>query len=525
MVRKLRFAKDFRGSRRAAPHAWPIVLLVPLLLGSVWAAESGLTAVRSLIHQGKFREAQQKLETVLVRNPHDAAALILLGEVKKNEHQYKRAEELFKQAVQISPALASAHEQLASLYADEERIGDAIAANEEVRKLQPRNIKARVRLATLLEQDGKHEKSLEAAMAVAPATRPLSLLPVMVADYLALNQPDDAQKLVGEILRHAPSHPELVPQLAALFLRQGMAGDANDLLRIAEKHQKMTAPFLAALAHVQSLTGSPDQGKETLASALALDPNDYEALSEKARQEGKAGDWRGAIESLQKILKTGPPRASVLQHLVFAAMQADDLQTAHDAAVDLYDFDPDSPENGLALAVVLVRASHWGEAKPVLEKVLLSRPEEKRAKLALGIAEYNLGGIDRAMELLTASLGQGAADGEAHYMLGLVAKQRGDIPTAAHEMEMALAATPDKPEALSSLGQFYLQLNEVEKARSVLEKAVAKLPNDAQNHYQLGLAYRKLNLMEPARVQMGIFQNLSARQVPHPTGELPSTPR
>jgi Flp pilus assembly protein TadD len=91
-------------------------------------------------------------------------------------------------------------------------------------------------------------------------------------------------------------------------------------------------------------------------------------------------------------------------------------------------------------------------------------------------------------------------------------------------MELALAGSPDKPEALAALGQLYLQLNDVEKARTILEKAVEKLPNNAQNHYQLGLAYRKLNLMDKAREQMEIFQKLSIRKIPLPTGESADTP-
>jgi tetratricopeptide (TPR) repeat protein len=301
-----------------------------------------------------------------------------------------------------------------------------------------------------------------------------------------------------------------------------MVGDAAELLHIAEPHQKITASFLAALARVQSATGQPDLAKATIAKALELDPKYPDALTEKARQDGNAGDWRAAVESLQKVV---PPRTSVLRNLVFAALQIDDLQTAHDAAVDLYEFNPDSPENALALSVVLVRASHWGEARPLLEKVLAAHPEDKRAQLALGIVQYNLGNLDQATQLLTASLGQGAADSEARYMLGLVAKQRGDMPAAAREMELALAGSPDKPEALASLGQLYLQLNDTGKARTILEKAVDKLPNDPQTHYQLGLAYRKLNLNDKAREQTEIFQKLSVRKIPQPTGESPDSHR
>jgi tetratricopeptide (TPR) repeat protein len=489
------------------------------------ASEVANNAARALIRQGKLPEAEQKLQKALSQNPRDASAMTLLGEVKVRRRQYLQAEKLFQDAVRIDPKLVAAHSQLASLYTDEERIDEAISASETVHKLRPQDMKTRAELAALYERKGKHQKSIELAKSIPAATRPDRLLPVMISDYLGLNQPDEAQKLIGQILQKAPTNAELVPQLATIFLRQRMVNDAAQLLRIAEGHQKTTPSFLTALAKAQLSTGQSEQAKATIAKALELDPNYPDALLEQARQQGTAGDWSGAVATIKKILKLTPPRVSILQNLVFAALQGDDLQTAHDAALDLNDLTPASPDTALTLAVVLVRAARWGEAKPLLDQVLAARPDDKRAKLALGIVHYNLGNLDQAAPLLSASLGQGLADAEAHYMLGLAAKQRGDIPGAAREMELSLDVLPDKPEALASLGQLYLQLNETEKARDILERAVAKLPDNPQNHYQLALAYRKLNQIEKAREQMEVFQKLSERKVPQPTGETSNSPR
>jgi len=499
---------------------FPLLALLPI--ASVFAAEPPAS---TLIRQGKFSDAEQALRRTLAQNPQDATALTLLGEVRTKQRRYKQGEELFQQAVQANPRMAVAYQQLGSLYADEQRVDEAISAYETMLKLQPQNVKARAGLATLYQQKGNHQKSLALAKSIPPASRPEQLLPVMAADYAALNQSDEAQKVVGQIFQRATANPELVPQLATIFIRQGMAGDAGKLLRIAGDHQRITPSFLSALATVESSNGQSEQAKATVAKALELDTNHVGALLEKARQDGNAGDWPAAVGSLKKILQVAPPRIDVLQNLVFAAMQTDDLQTAHDAALDLYELNPARRDSALALAVVLVRASHWGEAKPVLEKMLAAYPDDKKAQLAMGIVQYNLGNIDPAAQLLSASLGQGAADAEAHYMLGLVDKQRGDFQAAADEMETSLANNPSKPEALSALGQIYLQLNQPDKARMILEKAVTRVPEDSQNHYQLGLAYRKLGMPDQARSQMELFQKLSARKVSQPTGEAAASPK
>ena len=182
--------------------------------------------------------------------------------------------------------------------------------------------------------------------------------------------------------------------------------------------------------------------------------------------------------------------------------------------------DPQSSESGLALIAVLVRGAHSGEAGPILDKLLAQDPTDKRAHLAKGIVEYNLGNMASASEHLQASLGQGAADAEGHYMLGMVAKQAGDIPKATEEMEASLAGNPNKMEALSSLGQFYLQLGDAEKAKTVLERAIQKGSLDSQNHYQLAQAYRKLGMNNEAREQMRYFASSVLAPFLSPVGKL-----
>lgn len=440
------------------------------------------------------------------------------------QRKYKQAEVFLRESIRNAPKNARAYERLSKLYSDEQRIDEAIAIMKKRLALAPKSTQAAVELATLYEKHGDHEKSLQLVKSIPVPARPSRLLPVLAGNYFALHRAEDAQKAVGEILRLAPKNPELVPQLARSLLQAGAVGDARGLLMLAEKRQRVTPSFLSALAQVQARTGQPEQARTTIDQALALDPNHADALIAKSHLDGMAGNWTAALESLGKIFGQGPPRVDVLKNMVFASMQIDDLQTAHERAVELYELDPDSV-SALALVAVLVRSSHWGEAVPILDRVLAANPNDKRAHLAKGIVEYNLGNMNNAAEHLKSSLGQGAADAEAHYMLGMVAKQSGDIPKATKEMEAALAGNPKKAEALSSLGQFYLQMGNPEKAKTVLEQALQQGSTDSQNHYQLAQAYRKLGMNDQAREQIEIFRKLSARTVTQPTGETATSPK
>jgi tetratricopeptide (TPR) repeat protein len=348
----------------------------------------------------------------------------------------------------------------------------------------------------------------------------------MVADYIGLKRNDDVQKAVPEIFKRAPANPEIVAQLANVFLQAGMVGDASELLKLAQTHLKPTASLLTAQANVQARSGHADEARATIKRALELDPNNTDALWGAARLAGNAGEWKQAVEYIKRMQKLTPPQNQVLQNLVYASLQINDLQTAHDAALDLRDLEPNSLDSVLVLSAVLIQGLQWGEAEELVTKALERFPDDKRLRYSAGMAEFNMGKLDDAEHNLRASLGQGAPDAEVYYSLAMMAKQRGDIPGAIELLKNVLAINAKHHKALLSLGQLYLQTNEIEPARAVLERAITEAPDDPQNHYQLAMAYRRLGMAEKAKSQMEEFQKLTVRHVPGlPPGETVPSPR
>ena len=127
-------------------------------------------------------------------------------------------------------------------------------------------------------------------------------------------------------------------------------------------------------------------------------------------------------------------------------MRKNDLQAAHDIAQRWYTLRPDETASTLSFAIVLVEGNHWGEAKPLLEKVLSKSPNNKGAQLAMGVVQYNAGDLAASKKYLSASTGGGPDDANAHYFLGLIAKQQGDYSEAISEMENSVADPTEKPE-------------------------------------------------------------------------------
>jgi tetratricopeptide (TPR) repeat protein len=492
---------------------------------SVVAADSArFAAIESLISQSKLQQAELQLQAILQQQPESSRAEDLLGTVRLRQKKYEEAESLFRRAASHDPKLVSVCQNLAALLRDEVRVDSAIAQYEKCLKLAPRSARNTIELAILYEQRGDYEKSLALAKSIPSAARPSKLLPVMAADYAALGKADQAGLSVGEVLQHALADPELVPDLANRLVEEGLAKDAAELLRVAQPRQKVTASLLAVAAKIQTSGGQYQQARQTIDNALRIDPKSIEALSTAAVLSGMALDWDASLKYLDTAMSVGPPRNDLLQQIVYAEMQKPDLQAAHAVAERWYKLQPDEPASALAFAVVLVEGNHWGEAKPLLEKVLIRSPNDKRAQMVMGVVEYNAGDLTASATHLTASLGQGPEDANAHYFLGLVAKQQGDIAGATSQMEQSLAVNPKNARALGSLGQLYLQQNDPAKAKAVLEKAIEVDPNEPQNHYELARVYSKLSLKEEAQEQLRMYEKLRPQRPPQsPQGE-PASP-
>ena len=486
---------------------------------AVPGAAPNYEAIESLIRQSQLDIASQQLEALLKQRPNDFRAERLLGEVRIRQHNYSEGERLFRQAVQHNPKSQAACESLAGLYRDQLRLTEATAQYEKCLALAPASAPDMAAMARLYLQQGEFEKSLASLKNLPPDRRTPAMFPTMAADYVLLNRSQMAQQAIGDVLRAAPENPELVPELATALLEHGSPGDADQLLKIASPHQKITPSFLVAEAKVRMTMGQTAEAEETIAKALQQDPKSVEALSTAASLAARSENWDAAAKSLETALSLGPPRTDLLQAAIFVQIRRNDLQAAHDIAQQWYTAQPDSPDSALAFAVVLVEGNHWGEAKPLLLKVLEKQPGNKRALLSMGVVEYNASDLPAAKKYLSNSLGGGGDDASAHYYLGLAAKQEGDIETAIREMQQALTLRPTDARALGTLGQLYLQQNDVAKARAALEQAVQQAPEDPQNHYQLARVYNKLSMKAEAEEQLKAYEKLrpSRPNSPPPT--------
>lgn len=146
-------------------------------------------------------------------------------------------------------------------------------------------------------------------------------------------------------------------------------------------------------------------------------------------------------------------------------------------------------------------AGKSGLARDYLERALAADLRDERVRLLLGLACGDAGDIERARELLRASLTQHGASFAAHYGLGRLLVSEQKWAEAVKEFKRALAASPSA-EAHYALGCAYYQLGRARLAARYLGTACEMDGNFAAAFYMLGLALLRLN--ETARARMAL---------------------
>jgi tetratricopeptide (TPR) repeat protein len=472
------------------------------------AASSGsLKEIQGLVDRGQVDAAEKQLWEIVVREPENAPAINLLGVIRTRQKRFPEAEALFKRVLTIAPDFVGAYRNLGELYALQGRSVDAKPAYLKVHELDPRDTKTSLTLGTIYEEAGEFERSIEIINSIPLSVRPSAALPVMASDYFGLKQPDKVAALAPLVRHGAASDPSLIPRFARVLAENGFADDAEELLKTATPHQKLTPEYLLVLARVQERQGNLPLAERTLARVAKLHPDSFDAWFQSARLSSQSKDYKKEASLLDKALQIQPDHLEALRHLVLARMRSGNAAAAVTVARRLYSMRPEDPDAVYLIAAALANHAEWHEARPVMEK-LVSVRDDATAHVMFGMTLMNDGDIEGASVQIERALQKNPNEAEAHYYKGVIARQHGDLPTAIKEMEVVVNANPRHVLAQVELGTLSLQMGDLDRARQALEQAVSISPDAPENHYQLGLAYSRLGFRDKAQVQMAEFQKL-----------------
>jgi protein O-GlcNAc transferase len=178
-----------------------------------------------------------------------------------------------------------------------------------------------------------------------------------------------------------------------------------------------------------------------------------------------------------------------------AALNRNDLQTAHAKFAEVVRLAPSAEQGHSALGAVLEREGQMPAAIAELQKALAIKPDDASAQLNLATAYGQTGAAAKAVPLYARAVASAhakklpvAADVLAAYARSLAATGQGIA--AIERMKEAVAEQPGNAQQRDDLGTLYAQAQDWPHAEQSFSEAIRQKPEFAAAHLHLGFVFQ-----------------------------------
>ncbi|MGQ0506137.1 MAG: tetratricopeptide repeat protein [Myxococcaceae bacterium] len=272
----------------------------------------------------------------------------------------------------------------------------------------------------------------------------------MARIFVSWKMKDQARPELEKLLRQNPQFYPALTVLGQLELSRGEHAAAEKQFRaalaIADDGEARAGLGLALLAQEE-----PGPAKVELEKAIALYPEQPEALSALISLSKAAGDPAGAARSAEKLTGLAPRDAKARRTLADLRLEAGDKPGAakeYEALQKLGGWDETVLEKLVGLHRELGNAD--GEERALKQLATLKRQESAYPLRLAELAEAR-GSVEDAEAQLVEAAARAPKRAEVHARLGKFRLGRGQLRQALDELRLARTATEgDNPESLDA---------------------------------------------------------------------------
>jgi tetratricopeptide (TPR) repeat protein len=515
-------------ARRSVTAAWVIALLLTL-------------PVRAAAQKSPFIDAFIDFHSALPgtygdEGPQVTAALDRMAtSLDAWERANREAEAGLKARAGTTPA------DLALLYADQQRLGDAINAMQLAIAAEPRRASYYV-FQGQLHQAAGHPAEAGAAFNAARALDPAD----PIAAYLAAAHLADkgggngmtplvatlmASAARGRLPGTAPfARFALVEDLSAktpMFspaayadgfasMAAGRFREAIERFRAAVSRDPLvtdpagrTPGVLAGIAALRNRQGA-EAIRELAAGAAALptSPEANRALGVAYRAMARLPESIAKFEAAVRLAPRDTRARIALGTTLLEAGRLDDAERVLRETIEIL---PASGDARWALADVYERLDRGMDAVASLDAAASLTVVAGKAHLYWRIAQLVHGywrDFPRVIAVVARRTRLALNDPNAHKDLGMAYERAGRTDEALAELLMATLLGLEDGEMLGAMGQIHLAAGRLDVAEATLRRAVALDPELPQPRYALGSTLRRLGRIEEATEQFDTFRRL-----------------
>lgn len=472
-----------------------------------------LPQIIKLIEQGKFPQAEARLQTALKSDPNSATIYRVLGFVYQQEQRFPEAERALEQSLKLSP---EGNPQALFLLVQTKfalkKTKEAMALADQLSTHSGDDPQIHYALGRLLRENGQVSEAL----------------PELESAHL-----------------HAPGNPAITTELLIAYRRQHDSAKADpllesllhmatysDLLQAGSRLGEASELGLAVATFQRATELQPDayDGKFDLAFALfrlGQYPEAEKTLDHipPAQSEGQA-DYhylRGKVElALQHpqvareeyatALRQQPGNENLCVDAGLLDSKFEDFWKALEVFQSCANVLPDSVPVETGLGLTYFRLGKYPDAIAAFQKVLSLRPEADAAREALGFLLYLTSRFAEARQVLEPRLGSPEVDYYLPFLHALVLlrlDEHANRPLAQRSLEQSIKLNAKFAPAYFQRGKLEGEMGDTGRALADLQLATNLDPAYAQPYYIMAQIYFKQGKRDQAEQAREHFAALS----------------
>lgn len=293
---------------------------------------------KKLSAAGETDQAAALLAPLLNAHPEDPGLLEAMAQVRMDQKQWQKAEELLTRALIVRPGLTNVQLELGQAQMQEGMTSEAMKSFAAVLAIQPNNqtaksgeARAAIAEALWLRNAGAMDGALATlahAKALVPDNPELLMDFGLQADSMHIYQ--DADAALRQAHRLAPDDAKILYGLAHVELDEQKMPQAEADLREYLRLRPNDASAHYGLGHLLHMMVKDNEAKLELERSIALDPGQTESWYELGEIALNAHDDSTARADYTRVLQRDPKHGGALTGMGILAYRAKDYTAADD---------------------------------------------------------------------------------------------------------------------------------------------------------------------------------------------------
>jgi len=469
-------------------------------------ADTGSTADLALIstylRKKDYDNALKAIDRLETKQPAQATASILRGQVELQRGRREQARVAFDAALKLEPASFAANSNLAALDIADGKPELARTRFEKMVEAEPTNVRAYMALLSLRSQQGAKKDELIALASRAVKANSGEVMPRLALLRLQFD-PKDAKPALATAqdgVAAFPDNPEMLDALAQIQLASGDRNQAVDSYnKLAALQPNSPQPFMRLGEFYLGQKDLP-LASQNFKKALSIKPDFVPAQRGLITTEMASGRHKEALVIARAM--QGQRDNQPLGHVLEGDIQSS--QKSWPAAVSAYRLGFDkrpSTEVAIKLHRSLLAAGKADDAQKI-EQAWLKQHEQDAAFVyyladtALTAEKFELA-LKRYQIVLQLQPENAAALNNAAWLLN-----RAKLPDALKYAQKAVQLAPKEPAFMDTLAEIYVANGQTAKALEIQKAAVAGEPGNPEHRLHLARIYLAVGDKQMARQEL-----------------------